>query len=89
MGLKARIRAVVRLENGGPRNKNVLRTLARTPLQVEQFERIFDAMLASRELVMYSDKRHAVWAEIAEYSPDDPHRILPCRAWPARRIESV
>lgn len=61
MGLRARILTVVQLECGGPRNKNVLKSLARTPAQVEEFERIFDDMLASGELVMYSDKRHAVY----------------------------
>lgn len=56
MGLKARILKVVALEGGGPRSKNVLKSLARTPLQVDQFDQIFDAMLGAGELVKYGGK---------------------------------
>lgn len=57
MGLKARILKVTSLASGGPRNRNVLRSLARTPVQAEQFDRIFNTMLASGELVKYSPTR--------------------------------
>ena len=61
MGLKTRILQVTQLESGGPRNKNVLRSLARSPVQVEKFDEIFDEMLAQREFVKYSDRRQAIY----------------------------
>lgn len=61
MGLRQRILRVTELASGGPRNKNVLRGMARTPVQAEQFERIFDALLERGELVKYSDRRQAVY----------------------------
>lgn len=61
MGLRARILKVTAIESGGPRNRNVLATLARTPGQAEAFDRVFRSMLEAGELRMYSDKRHALY----------------------------
>jgi len=61
MGLKSRILRVTQLESGGPRNKNVLKSLARTPVQVEKFDQVFIAMLERGELKKYSDRRQAIY----------------------------
>jgi hypothetical protein len=59
MGLRSRILKLVHADNGGPRPKTVLEGLARTPVEIEGFERIFKAMLDGRELVMRGKKRGA------------------------------
>lgn len=61
MGLKARILKVVQLENGGPRKRSVLDGMARVSRQGAKFDEIFKSMLARSELVMYSDKRFALY----------------------------
>lgn len=68
MGLRTRILRVVEIENGGPRNKNVLKSLARTPVQAEQFDELFEGLLAIGALVKYdgngrseSVRRHALY----------------------------
>ena len=61
MGLKARILKVTQLECGGPRNKNVLRSLARTPVRAERFDQLFQEMLERGELKKYSDRRQAIY----------------------------
>lgn len=58
MGLRQKILRVVAEDSGGPRNRNVLRALART-YKVADFDKTFDAMLERGELVMYGDKRGA------------------------------
>lgn len=69
MGLRARWLKVVKPENGGPRTKNVLLALARTPRQKANAEEILKDMLGERALVMYGDKRGATYGLPRERRP--------------------
>jgi hypothetical protein len=59
MGLRSRILKLVHPDNGGPRTRNVLEGSARTPVEIEGFERVLKTMLGRRELVMRGKKRGA------------------------------
>lgn len=61
MGLAQRLVRGTQLDSGGPRSKNVLKSWARTPLQIDRFDQVFSALLEKGELVKYSDRRQAVY----------------------------
>jgi hypothetical protein len=66
--LRARLLRIVS-GDGGPASKTVLRGIARHRGELDQFAGIFRAMLDAGELVMYGDRKGALYG-----TPDRPPR---------------
>ena len=61
LNLERRVLRVVRVDHGGPRSRNVLEGIARTPFEQRVVCALLDLMLTSGALAKYGDRKGATY----------------------------